>query len=338
MTRVPDQVRGVARTAILRLAMEKGHSVISSDVLDEAMDRYMPKSTSNLTERLAGALAVEQAARANMAMCKSCGVTARDASPVRCTVCNGTSFEIITQEMLERIAEVEGGLMEEMTYDGRKLKWSQDSKRALWTMKDAYQRRRAKARVEKTARIRKMSVITLEFARNIIEEETGLKIDLPRTEALTAETNGESGAAEILASPDGDKKLIARDAKKHPLFSHLEWSPEAIERILRVPHGYMRDNTQGRMESMLDSRGDTRVELADVERGIELGAALMKEMIENLETQAAAKTAAEPTEPVDSGINPKTIIKRNEDAGPALNEVGVTRRLMDMADDDGSVH
>ena len=49
----------------------------------------------------------------------------------------------------EKIAEVEGGLQEETTYDGRKLRWSEDARKGLWTMKNAYQRRRVKARVEK---------------------------------------------------------------------------------------------------------------------------------------------------------------------------------------------
>ena len=44
MTRVPAQVKGIARTGVLRLALEKGHCVITSAVLDEAMDRFMPKS------------------------------------------------------------------------------------------------------------------------------------------------------------------------------------------------------------------------------------------------------------------------------------------------------
>src|SRR6202008_3248398 len=40
MQRVPPQVRCIARTAILRLAIEKGHSVITSSLLDEAMARF----------------------------------------------------------------------------------------------------------------------------------------------------------------------------------------------------------------------------------------------------------------------------------------------------------
>ena len=43
-------------------------------------------------------------------------------------------------------------------YDG-KLRWSDEAKKALWSMKDAYTRRRTKARVEKGARLRKLAKI-----------------------------------------------------------------------------------------------------------------------------------------------------------------------------------
>jgi hypothetical protein len=44
MKNVPDQVKGIARTGVLRLALEKGHSVVTSAVIDEAMERFMPKT------------------------------------------------------------------------------------------------------------------------------------------------------------------------------------------------------------------------------------------------------------------------------------------------------
>src|SRR3954468_24057695 len=46
MKNVPEQVKGIARAGVLRLALEKGHSVVTSAVIDEAMDRFMPKSAS----------------------------------------------------------------------------------------------------------------------------------------------------------------------------------------------------------------------------------------------------------------------------------------------------
>ena len=49
MKRVPPLVKGIARTGILRLAVEKGHSVITNAVIDDAMERFMPKYTSDAT-------------------------------------------------------------------------------------------------------------------------------------------------------------------------------------------------------------------------------------------------------------------------------------------------
>ena len=185
MKNVPEQVKGIARTGVLRLALEKGHSVITNAVIDEAMDRFMPKSASAATKALAEAVALERAKSGPVWMCRSCGVAATQTDAVRCTVCGATDFEVISREMIERIAEVEGGLEEETTYDGRKLRWSEDARKGLWTMKNAYQRRRVKARVEKRARMVKLDAITLDFARQVIEEETGTPLDIqapPRRE------------------------------------------------------------------------------------------------------------------------------------------------------------
>src|SRR4029078_5110583 len=175
---VPDQVKGIARTGVLRLALEKGHSVVTSAVIDEAMDRFMPKNASARTKALAEAVALEHAKAGPVSMCRSCGVTASQSGAVKCTVCGGTAFEVISLELIEKIPQVEGGLEEETTYDGRKLRWSEEARKGLWTMKNAYQRRRVKARVEKRARMMKLDAITLDFARHVIEDETGAPLEI----------------------------------------------------------------------------------------------------------------------------------------------------------------
>src|SRR6186997_3197287 len=195
MTHVPEQVKGIARTGVLRLALEKGHSVITNAVIDEAMDRFMPKSASAATKALAEAVALERAKSGPVSMCRACGVTATQSGAVKCTVCGATDFEVISQDMIERIAAVEGGLQEETTYDGRKLRWSEDARKGLWTMKNAYQRRRVKARVEKRARMKKLDAITLAFARQVIEEETGAQLEIPPAAASAAAQGASAGLA-----------------------------------------------------------------------------------------------------------------------------------------------
>jgi hypothetical protein len=198
-------------------------------------------------------------------MCTGCGITATDAHPVKCGVCGGTSFETISREMIERIAAVEGALQEETTYDGRKLRWTEEAKKALWTMKDAYQRRRTKARVEKNARMKKLDVVTLDFAKRIVEEETGAPLKVSGT------FSGEKANTE--------KKLIARDDKNVPLVSTLDYAADAAQRLLRVPAGFMRNKTQERIEALARDRGLSAVDLPLVEEGIEIGKRLMEEAI-----------------------------------------------------------
>ncbi len=300
MTHVPEQVKGIARTGVLRLALEKGHSVITNAVIDEAMDRFMPKSASAATKALAEAVALERAKSGPVSMCRACGVTATQSDPVKCTVCGATDFEVISQEMIERIAEVEGGLQEETTYDGRKLRWSEEARKGLWTMKNAYQRRRVKARVEKRARMKKLDAITLDFARQVIEEETGAPLEIASTSTgvgLALAAKGDESAT------DGStqNKLIARDDKKNPLISTFDWTNDATQRIFRVPAGFMRNQTQERIEELARaSRAAAAIDLALVEEGIEIGKRMMAEMIANYSAQgtsAGATTAVEASRP-----------------------------------------
>jgi nucleotide-binding universal stress UspA family protein len=322
MKRVPPQVRGVARTGILRIALEKGHSVVTNAVIDEAMDRFMPKDTSVATQALAEAVALERARTQPVAICKACGVAATDAAPVVCTVCGAQEFETVSREMIERIARVEGGLSEEVTYDGRKLRWSDEAKRGLWSMKDAYQRRRTKARVEKGARMRRLDIITLDFAKSLIEEETGKPLELPArlpAEALR-EDNGHGARTEAPAA--ADKKLIARDANKNPLLSAYDWTPEAIERVLRVPAGFMRNMTQERIEALAKERQAAGIDLTLVEAGIEIGKTMMAEMIANYPKPGAA---AKPSEAPALGSQAKPAVPMSpaspEGGRGYLNEV-----------------
>ena len=296
MTHVPDQVKGIARTGVLRLALEKGHSVITNAVIDEAMDRFMPKSASAATKALAEAVALERAKSGNVSMCRACGVTATQTDPVRCTVCGASDFEVISRDMIEKIAAVEGGLQEETTYDGRKLRWSDEARKGLWTMKNAYQRRRVKARVEKRARMKKLDAITLEFAREVIEEETGTPLQIQGRSAEIPES-----------APPGEARLVARDEKKNPLISTFDWTHEAVQRILRVPAGFMRSQTQERIEELARERAAAAIDLALVEDGIEIGKRMMAEMIANYPMPGKGTAAAAPVPAAHSAAASGTV-------------------------------
>ena len=177
MQRVPSLVKGIARTAILRFAMERGHSVVTSDVIEQAMEAFMPGYTGRMMGKVAKVLAIEKVRddRQLTYICAVCGYTAKTENPARCPVCQATAehFQVIDRQVVEAIAAAEGTTLEEATFDGRKLKWSAEARRVLRDVTDAYLRRRAKARIEKVARMQKLSVITRELAVPLIEETVG---------------------------------------------------------------------------------------------------------------------------------------------------------------------
>lgn len=340
MGRVPEQVKGIARTAVLRLALEHGHSVVSSDLVTEAMERFMPKGSAKATERLAEALAFDKARREAVSLCTACGVAAKVPDPEVCTVCGGSEFQLVTPEVLEQIAAAEGGIEEETTYDGRKLAWTQEARAALRAIADKYQRRRAKARIEKAARGKRLDPITLDLARHYIEEETGVLYKSAAPAAGDAASgngaaagNGAAGngtGGNGTAGDDPELKILARDAKNNPLISRFDWSDDAIARVLRVPAGFMRDRTQGRVEELAEERGAAAIDLQLVEDGIEHGRRMMAEMMGQA-TAAQAKEAPHGQKAAADGdacpVEPETRAAEPKPAKPALNEVSVMTEI-----------
>src|SRR3970040_1126734 len=137
-------------------------------------------------------------------------------------------------------------------------------------MKNAYQRRRVKARVEKRARMTKLDAITLDFARQVIEEETGAPLEIQAPSARlhaaggsTSQASGPVGAGgeKTGAGTENEPRLIARDERKNPLISTFDWTDEAAQRILRVPAGFMRSKTQDRIEELARERAATTIDL-----------------------------------------------------------------------------
>jgi hypothetical protein len=278
----------------------------------------MPKSASAATKALAEAVALERAKSGPVSMCRACGVAATQSDPVKCMVCGASDFEVISREMVEKIAAVEGGLQEETTYDGRKLRWSEDARKGLWTMKNAYQRRRVKARVEKRARMMKLDAITLDFARQVIEEETGAPLDIqaPPAGALRAGV-GETGVSTEAVT---EARLVARDERKNPLISTFDWSADAVQRIMRVPAGFMRNKTQERIEELARERVAAAIDLTLVEDGIEIGKQMMAEMLSTYSPPVAAGASGVgvTTAPHDGAARDE---RSNGDQRSSLNEV-----------------
>jgi nucleotide-binding universal stress UspA family protein len=269
MQRVPAEVKGVARTALLRYAIEQGHTVITSKVIDEAMAIFMPSRMAERMQILAEDLAVaklraEEAAVS--AICSVCGYVVKGPNPVvKCPVCSATPdrFSIVDRAAVEAIATAEGGIAEEEVMPGVSVKWANDAREGLREVSDAYLRRRAKARIEKYARARKIPVITRELAYPLIEETVGRDKLGAGWETLIAHTKFEPARAEELATPAGE----------------FTWTEEAVARLNRVPAGFMRDMTREEIEKVARERQVGVIDLTLCEEGIGCARSTMNEVI-----------------------------------------------------------
>ncbi|MFQ5882568.1 MAG: universal stress protein [Candidatus Methylomirabilales bacterium] len=255
MGRVPAQVRGIARTAILRFAIEQGHTVITTGVIDQAMDRFMPTRTAQMVQEVAERVAIEKlkVEKEATAICSVCGYVAKGRDPVKCPVCSAGSekFRVIDSGVIEAVISGEGGIEEETTFDGIGLRWTQEARKHLLSVQDAYLRRRAKARIEKAARVRKLSAITREFVAPIIEETV-----------------------------EGGELPWAGSSKVEEVFEErFQWTEEARARLLRVPKGFMRQLTRERIEALAAEQGVKTITLELCEEGIGRTREKMNEVI-----------------------------------------------------------
>ena len=321
MERVPEVVKSVASTAISRLALEKGHTVVTNDIVEEAMYRYMPKRAGEATLKLAKALAYDQICEQPISICNGCGVAASEPNPVMCGVCGSVDFEVITAEAIEAIAEAEGGVKEEKAYDGRSLKWSVEARSAVDGIEDEEQRERAQARIEKNARGKKTRIITLGSCRDIIEEETGKPLLL--SETVPAEAREKVVGSEIVATDDNGVVL----------HSQYVWEKKAAARILRVPAGFMRDRTQNYVEDLAAERGVTEIDMPLVKDGLEVGRRKMEEMMGGAGTpvQAQETEAVGESCPAREKDSEEAVTSQDKPAVlEMLNEVGLMPAMEEL--------
>jgi nucleotide-binding universal stress UspA family protein/predicted Zn-ribbon and HTH transcriptional regulator/Zn ribbon nucleic-acid-binding protein len=270
MEKAPPLVRGIAKTAVHRFAIERGHSVITESVIDMAMEAIMPQRASEKLTRVAKEIAEQKVLESDAVqtyICGECGYAAHNQQPVKCPVCSSLPerFQMVDKGSLQHVAVDEGGTAEEETFDGVRLQWSEQAKKALRRVPRGYMRRNVKARIEKSARSQKIATITNAFATEIIDDSMGeaaaVREDAPELRAVQAQT-------------DAQNVDVVQDFE-----SPVQWTEEAIERLNLVPAGFMRNITQTRIEQRAQENDVTQVTLDFAARVIEDGRSLANEVI-----------------------------------------------------------
>lgn len=269
MENVPPLVRGVAKTGVLRFAMEQGHSVITSKLIDEAMKAFMPEGMVRAMGEVARDVMIGQIVENQTLayVCNHCGYTAKTSQPEICPVCKaeGATFKVLDREVLESLYGQKH--VEETTFDGVRLKWSEDARLMLKEIKDGYQKRRAKARIEKQAKVLKLTAISPEFAQSVLKEELGETEAARLHQGLPAQKD------------EGDS------------FAYT-WEEKALARLARVPAGFMRNMTRRRVEEYAREINAEFVTMEVAEAGIDKARELMGVVIGEYRAKRSANPAA----------------------------------------------
>jgi nucleotide-binding universal stress UspA family protein len=287
LKKIPGFVLPMATSAILRYALERGHSMITSSVITEAvqnilpagamqamrsigenmqaegMDPGSPEVLGKLKDQMMEAHAGKPAEEVTL-KCTSCGSILKG-DVVKCGVCSATAerfLPIDKQEFKPDEAE-EKEVTTFTTFDDVEVNWTQEALNYLDEFPEGHVRRRARARIEKNARIQKISAISVAFASKVVNEKA-----VRDTEKSNGKTNG---------TPKTIQEVMEFGAKFLP--EDFNWSKEALERLERVPKGFMRDNTETRVMGYAGANKIKDISLEVCERGIAESVKLMEDAI-----------------------------------------------------------
>jgi nucleotide-binding universal stress UspA family protein len=324
MEKIPVFARGVAKTAIHRYAIEKGHTIISNTVVDSAVGHILPKGAMDAMRALGGSLdaagidrdkmqadeavtkdlmgptlsgimtqiveekpkSVDASTQAyldrmsqNYFVCDGCGYIGKGDAPVKCPVCSadGTKFKQVDRKVFEVAATAEGDLETDLAYDDVPMQWTKDAKEAIRAVPAGFQRRRAKARIEKSARKLGMTTITLEYAAPTIKEAASEDYT-PIFANKGTGTSAEAAATLATVNGNGSQGNGAREAgNDHAKPDPYTWTVEAQARLERAPEGFMRDCTKALIVKHAEKIGVTHITIEVANEGVEQAKSYMAE-------------------------------------------------------------
>ncbi len=254
LDKAPPQVRGVAMAAIQRFAIAEGFTMITSSVVDQALEGILPEKARISMGITPVTRQGEQPTQGEASgeglhlsyVCPECNYIHRIRRPETCPVCGerGAKFRVVSgrgRAPSEDMVEME-------TFDGVKLGWAPQSLARLEAISDFFLRKRARHKVEKIARSRGLSRVD----PALVEEALGSGVE-PSENAPVAALAEEAG-------PGSETEAAPPPAPG--------WSADGWGRLLRAPEGPMRDGARTCIEAHARDIGAETITLDVAEAGM----------------------------------------------------------------------
>src|ERR687893_1837592 len=199
--------------------------------------------------------------------CDVCRYVAKG-KPAQCPVCGSgpTHFHAVDARITQ--ADVsEGDLNLSEVYDGRELHWTDDAKAFLDSLEEWQEKRRVRARVEKSALKKGYTTISREYAEQQYREETGREAPEVRSGGCPVDHAKMKVERQTGANCPIDHSAFKKAGAMVPEGASKEftWTVDAIARLERAPKGFMRNISRNMTENLARERAVTHIDLALVE-------------------------------------------------------------------------
>jgi len=257
MNNVPEFVRGMARMAILRYAQEKGHTVITERIVEEATAKLCP---GHAKQAMAEIVAAHDAGELEKKPVEALVMRWTSEATARLLSIDDLSLRGNLSMRAEKKARQENSVRVEISHidafidvptsdnetpDTAPLHWQAAALARLARVPEGFMRDTSKQRVEQYARDTNASSISLNVA------EAGLA---HARESMTEQMSSDSVGTKTGTCPFGHSKNTSDSSAA--LFT---WTDAAQTRMQKIPAGFMRDLTRQRIETFAQRKGTTNI-------------------------------------------------------------------------------
>jgi nucleotide-binding universal stress UspA family protein len=277
MQRVPAFVQNMARMAILRYAQERGHTVVTERIVEEATAALMPaRAAQAMAEIVAAHDAGELGRGAGLA-----ALTWSEAALARLNEVGDASLRDNLRLRAEKkarseratvvapahvVAFWEGAALRaaESGHEPGPLHWEAGALARLARVPEGFMRDTTRQRIESHARQQGADRVTLDRV------EAGLAI----ARAAMAEGMAADGSGAAAVKPSSGKCPFSGRAGPPPAKEQpgaaMEWSAEAAERLNTVPEGFCRTLTERAVTTLASQNNLQRIDLGFLENVLEV--------------------------------------------------------------------
>ena len=331
LQRAPSFVQNMARMAILRYAQERGHTVVTERIVEEATATLMPARAEQALAEIveahdAGELgrgevaAMEWSEEAQEQLNQIDDLSLRDNIRLRAEKkARGERETVVTSTHLDVFLDSTPTALraesdQVSVSDQEPLHWEANALARLMRVPEGFMRDACRQRIESHVRQQNKNTVTLDLV------ESGLEI----ARAVMAEESASNGSG-----IDGSKTQQSKcpfSQKISPLTTkktdtpNLDWTADATARLEEVPAGYCRRLTQRATETIASQNNLTQVDFEFLEGVLKV----FKEGSESVETS------------IPWTVNARARIERAPDSvrGMLVREIETWARLQGLAEVD----